>query len=223
MADGAAGCRLPQFGLRRRIPARFRTRRHGCVIGIGPQRHGGAGGNARRSRERLVAFIVRDVRTLGQGEGSRSEDGQRSCGRASARVRESTQAAYRARMSLSSTGFYRTRRFTGNKATMSGRAVLLLRIRRGRGGGRAGYAHRRDAGSCGWTSFRRRRFAESGDRSGQIEGGYLQGAGWLALRRALVERQGRAADARAVDLQDSHSLRLARDMRTSSCSIVAQP
>ena len=44
---------------------------------------------------------------------------------------------------------------------------------------------------------------------GQIEGGFVQGMGWLTIRRTRFRRRGRAAHPCALDLQDSRGVRRA--------------
>ena len=50
---------------------------------------------------------------------------------------------------------------------------------------------------------------------GQVEGGFIQGVGWLTTEELVVGRQGAAAHARALDLQDPARLR--RAARSSTC------
>ncbi len=88
-------------------------------------------------------------------------------------------------------------------------AILLFCLwRRCQRSGR-GYAQRRDAAAARRHPARRGRLAESGHRSGPDRGRLSPGR-WLAdLRAALVERPRRAANACALDLQDTHRTRLA--------------
>ena len=97
-------------------------------------------------------------------------------------------------------------------------AVLLLRLRRGlqRGGGR--HADRRDTGCGASTSCTTS--AQSLNPAidiGQIEGGFVQGMGWLTTEELCWDDAGPAAHARALDLQDPRPAATGRASSTSRC------
>ena len=131
----------------------------------------------RTIKERLVAFAceAHGVRA----DEIRFEDGLVHVGARTLRFGELTQAAYRARISLSSTGFYRTPKIHWNKATMSGRPFFYFAYG-------AAVAEVAMDTLTGETRLLRVDIVHDVGTSlnpaidlGQIEGGFLQGAGWL--------------------------------------------
>ena len=58
---------------------------------------------------------------------------------------------------------------------------------------------------------------------GQVEGAFVQGMGWRHDRGAVVGRQGPAAHARALDLQDSAGQRRAAPFRRAAGRVVGEP
>ena len=143
---------------------------------------------ARTIRERLVMFAAD---TYGVREDQvRFEDGQVHVGERVMQFGELTNAAYRARVQLSSTGFYRTPKIHWNKATMSGRpffyfawgaAVSEVAVDTLTGESRllrVDIVH--DVG----TSL------NPAIDTGQVEGGFLQGAGWLTSEELWWSSKG---------------------------------
>ena len=57
---------------------------------------------------------------------------------------------------------------------------------------------------------------------GQIEGGFLQGMGWLTTEELWWDDSGSAADPRAIHLQDPGGLRPAADLQRQPCRLVGQ-
>jgi xanthine dehydrogenase large subunit len=129
----------------------------------------------RAIKERLVAFATE---TYGAGE-IRFQDGNVHVGERVLAFRELTQAAYRARISLSSTGFYRTPKIHWNKSTMSGRPFFYFAY------GAAVAEVALDTLTGETRLLQVDIVHDVGDSLnpaidlGQIEGGFLQGAGWL--------------------------------------------
>ena len=58
---------------------------------------------------------------------------------------------------------------------------------------------------------------------GQIEGGFIQGMGWLTTEELWWDEKGRLQDARALDLQDPARLRPAEDLQRRACRLVGEP
>ena len=122
---------------------------------------------------------------------------------------EFVRQAYAARISLSSTGYYRTPKIHWDKTTYQGRPFFYFAY------GAAVSEVAVDT-LTGETRLLRVDILHDVGKSlnpaidlGQIEGGYLQGYGWLTSRGALVGHEGRAQDSRAFDLQDTDGARLA--------------
>jgi len=143
---------------------------------------------AAKIKERLVMFAAD---TYGVREDQvRFEDGKVHVGEREMKFSELTQAAYRARVQLSSTGFYRTPKIYWNKATMSGRpffyfawgaAVAEVAVDTLTGESRllrVDIVH--DVG----TSL------NPAVDTGQVEGGFLQGAGWLTSEELWWNAKG---------------------------------
>jgi xanthine dehydrogenase large subunit len=132
---------------------------------------------ARSIKERLIAFAceAQGVRA----DEVRFDDGIVHVGTRTLKFGELTHAAYRARISLSSTGFYRTPKIHWNKATMSGRPFFYFAYG-------AAVAEVAVDTLTGETRLLRVDIVHDVGTSlnpaidlGQIEGGFLQGAGWL--------------------------------------------
>jgi xanthine dehydrogenase large subunit len=139
-------------------------------------------------RQRLVDFVCEKY---GVGaEDVRFVDGRVHFGAQSLAFGELTQLAYRARISLSSTGFYRTPKIHWDKATMSGRpffyfaygaAVSEVAVDTLTGESQllqVDIVH--DVGASLNPAIDR----------GQIEGGFLQGAGWLTSEELWWNARG---------------------------------
>jgi xanthine dehydrogenase large subunit len=128
-------------------------------------------------RERLVAFAVERYGVA--AESVRFRDGRVQLGDREVSFANLVQEAYRARISLSSTGYYRTPKIEWDKATMRGRPFFYFAF------GAAVTEVAIDTLS-GETEILRVDILHDAGQSlnpaldiGQIEGGYLQGAGWL--------------------------------------------
>jgi len=131
----------------------------------------------RAIKERLVTFLAE---THGvRAEEIRFTDGNVHVGGQVLAFRDVTQAAYRARISLSSTGFYRTPKIHWNKSTMSGRPFFYFAY------GAAVSEVALDTLTGETRLLQVDIVHDVGDSLnpaidiGQIEGGFLQGAGWL--------------------------------------------
>ncbi len=131
----------------------------------------------RSIKDRLVAFAC-EAYGVQAGE-IRFEDGLVHVGARTMKFAELTQAAYRARISLSSTGFYRTPKIHWNKATMSGRPFFYFAYG-------AAVAEVAVDTLTGESRLLQIDIVHDVGNSlnpaidlGQIEGGFLQGAGWL--------------------------------------------
>jgi xanthine dehydrogenase large subunit len=144
---------------------------------------------ARKIRKRLVTRLRRNASAWRR---ARSRSATTRCGSASRRwtFAEFVRLAWIARTSLSATGFYRTPKIHYDRATFSGPAVLLLRVRRGGIGSvvdtltgeyrllRVDILH-----DCG-------RSLNPAIDMGQIEGGFIQGAGWLTSEELWWDADG---------------------------------
>ena len=110
--------------------------------------------------------------------------------------------AYMGRVSLSSTGFYKTPKIHWDRASGTGRPFYYyrLRCRLQRGHGR--HADRRVPGRARRHPARLRQVAEPGDRHRPDRGRLRPGHGLAHHRGAVVGRGGPAAHPRAEHLQD---------------------
>ena len=167
----------------------------------GAEHVGDRGLERRRPQRRRGAARVRaDPRAAGRGRrGACSASTQRDVLFAGGRVMRSAAPSTRRRVRrgrrgrvprsacrCSPTGFYRTPDIHFDPATGRGQAVPLLRVRRGGHRGRGRRLHRRSTGcaastSCTTSATRCRRCVDRG----QIEGGFVQGVGWLTLEELL--------------------------------------
>jgi xanthine dehydrogenase large subunit len=143
---------------------------------------------ARAIKQRLIAF-AHD--TYGwPGEKVVFENGLVRAGDHTMTFGELAQAAYRARVSLSSTGFYRTPKIQWDRATMSGRPFFYFAY------GAAVSEVAVDT-LTGETRLLRVDILHDVGNSlnpaidrGQIEGGFLQGAGWLTSEELWWNSRG---------------------------------
>ena len=104
-----------------------------------------------------------------------------------------------------------------------GPAVLLLRLRRRRVGGRGRHADRRIHGRAHRHPARRRPLAEPGDRPRPDRGRLRAGHGLAHHRGTVVGRQGPPPDPCAVDLQDPARLRPAEGLQRRARRLVEEP
>jgi xanthine dehydrogenase large subunit len=157
---------------------------------------------------------------LGLDDGRAPVDGARrgpDRRRPHAPLRRGGQAAYLERVSLVRHRLLRHARHP-LRPPPAAAAVLLLRLRRRGERGRGQRAHRRAPAPPRRHPPRRRRLAVPTIDRGQIEGGYVQGLGWLTMRGAAVEPDGQLLTTRPVDLQDPR-----RGRRPRSTSRVEPP
>ena len=114
-------------------------------------------------------------------------------GRPSRAVREVVESAYRQRIPLFAQGFYRTPEIHYDPKTGPRQAVPLFRLRRG--GFRSGNRRLHRAARL----LRADLLEDVGDSlsplvdRGQIEGGFMQGAGWLTIEELVWDAEGRLA------------------------------
>ena len=176
---------------------------HRGLDGQRPQRQGGAGRGAARSGSGSRAFAAEHF-TAARRRTSRfaAQRGARSAARAIA-IRGARAAGVLARVSLWPTASTRRRRSHWDREDDERPAVLLLRLRRRGVGSRRRHADRRVPAAARRHPARRRatRINPAID-IGQVEGGFIQGMGWLTTEELWWNERGRADDARAVDLQD---------------------
>ena len=189
--------------------------RHRGLGGRRPQRHGGAG---RGAHDQGAAGRLRR-RPSSNARRTRWSSATTACRPAthSMRFAELARAAHMARISLSSTGFYRTPKIHYDRPQHRGRPFFYFAY------GAAVSEVVIDT-LTGENRVLRVDILHDVGRSlnpaidlGQIEGGFIQGMGWLTTEELVVRRQGRAADPRALDLQDSDLRRPARRSSTWSC------
>ena len=176
---------------------------------------------ARQIRERLAAFARRggtgvDARASGRA----SRDGNVAIGtrRTTIRSASSSSSAYLARVQLWSDGFYATPGLHWDRETMQGRPFYYFAY------GAAVSEVVVDTLTGEWKLLRADVLHDAG-RSlnpaidiGQVEGGFIQGMGWLTMEELVWHpndgRRGRAAaDARAEHLQDPDRERLPAGVR----------
>ena len=123
--------------------------------------------------------------------------------------------AYLGRVSLSSTGFYRTPKIHFDAKTAKGPAVLLFLLRRLLRRGRRGHHDRRNEGDARRHPSRRRPLAQSGGRYRPDRGRLRPGHGLADHRGTGVRRPRAPAHPRALDLQDSCSSDVPADFRVA--------
>jgi xanthine dehydrogenase large subunit len=120
----------------------------------------------------------------------RFEGGHVCAGENRVRFAELVQQAYMARVSLSASGFYRTPKIHWDKATMTGRPFLYFAYG-------AAVAEVAVDSLTGETRLLRVDILHDAGRSlnpavdlGQVEGGFLQGAGWLTSEELWWDASG---------------------------------
>ena len=141
-------------------------------------------------KERLIAFAAESYDVA--PDQIEFRDNRVFIGNQSVPFAELVRKAYLARVSLSSTGFYKTPKIHWDAANGQGPAVLLFRLWRGllRGDGRR--HDRRDEGARASTSSTTSaRSLNPAIDIGQIEGGFVQGMGWLTTEELVFDPDGR--------------------------------
>lgn len=143
---------------------------------------------SRKLKGRLAAFASEKF-AVSTGEVI-FRDGRVRCGDHDIAFADLVQAAYRARVGLSATGFYRTPRLFWNKEAMSGRPFYYFAYG-------AAVAEVAVDTLTGETRLLRVDILHDVGSSlnpaidrGQIEGGFLQGAGWLTCEELWWNGQG---------------------------------
>ncbi len=143
---------------------------------------------AQTIRERLTQFVSESF-AVAESEVS-FRDGQVLIGRKQLTFTEVVQQAYRARISLSATGFYRTPKIQYDKNTLQGRPFFYFAY------GAAVSEVALDT-LTGETQLLRVDILHDAGRPlnsaidlGQIEGGFLQGVGWLTSEELWWNAQG---------------------------------
>ncbi len=126
--------------------------------------------------------------------------------------------AYHARVSLSATGFYATPKINYDVKTLTGRPFFYFCYG-------AAVSEVIVDSLTGESRLLRVDILHDVGRSlnpaidlGQVEGGFVQGVGWLTSEELWWDERGHAHDARAVDVQDSDRVRLARDVQREPAS-----
>ena len=217
--DGAGALHQGGAGGGRRVPGRPRPgedhRDHhrqgaehlgdGGLLGLRPERHGGA----ERGRADQGAAGRLRRRALVGARGTRWCSSRNGCGSATRRSPSRLVAqAYLGRVQLSAAGFYKTPKIHWDRAAGAGRpfyyfaygAAVLARSRR--------HADRRVPRGPHRHPARRRPLAEPGDRSsGQVEGGFIQGMGWLTTEELWWDDKGRLR----THAPSTYKIPLARD------------
>ena len=134
-----------------------------------------------------------------------------------------TQLAFTERVSLSSTGYYATPKITWDRDTASGRPFLYF------AGGAACSEVTVDI-ETGEMRVDRVDILHDAGRSlnpaidmGQIEGGFVQGMGWLTTEELVFADDGRLLTHAPLDLQDSDLLGRARRFPGGAVRARAQP
>ena len=147
-----------------------------------------AGAAARTIRERLVEYACASYGV--SADAVRFHDGLVSTGERKVAFAELAGAAYKARISLSATGYYRTPKIEWDKNTMRGRPFYYFAC------GAAVSEVAVDT-LTGETRLLRVDILHDVGRSlnaaidlGQIEGGFLQGAGWLTSEELWWNERG---------------------------------
>ena len=143
---------------------------------------------ARTLRERLAAFAARQFDCDPQTW--HSAGGIVHCGGQQLPFAELVDAAYHARVPLSATGFYATPKIHYDRKTLSGPPVLLLRVRRGGLGGGDRYADRRASAAAVDILHDVGKSLNPAIDRGQIEGGFIQGWGWLTMEELWLDAEG---------------------------------
>ena len=99
--------------------------------------------------------------------------------------------AYMGRVSLSSTGFYKTPKIHWDRASGTGRPFYYFRLRRRLQRGHGRHADRRVPGRARRHPARLRQVLNPVLDIGQIEGGFVQGMGWLTTEELWWDKAGR--------------------------------
>ena len=170
---------------------------------------------ARTIRERLVAFLS-ESRGVDAAQ-VRFRNGRVTVGNQESSFAEIVLAAYRARVSLSSTGFYRTPKIEWDKARMRGRPFFYFAYGAAVSEVAVDTLDRGNAAAARRHPARRRRFAQSGHRPGTDRRRLPAGSRLADLRATLVECARGTGNPRAVDLQDTDRARLAGPDDRSAC------
>jgi xanthine dehydrogenase large subunit len=142
---------------------------------------------ARQIRHRLAAFAAK---TYGAGDVEFAADRVRVNGRDIA-FTELVQQAYHARVQLWSDGFYATPKLHWNKQTLTGRPFYYYAY------GAAVSEVLVDTLTGEWRLVRADLLHDAGDSInpaidlGQVEGGFIQGMGWLTMEELWWNDQGR--------------------------------
>ena len=152
-----------------------------------PQRQGGAG---RQPHDSRAAAAVRLRALWRAGDAGAVQAGQVLIGQQRLGFEELVRQAYRARVSLSATGFYRTPKIDWDKASMRGQPFFYFAY------GAAVSEVAVDT-LTGETQLLRIDILHDVGHSlnpaidiGQIEGGFLQGAGWLTSEELWWNERG---------------------------------
>jgi xanthine dehydrogenase large subunit len=143
---------------------------------------------AQTIRDRLVEFACATFKV--EPSAVRFSEGQVSIGERQLSFAELVQQAYRARVSLSSTGYYRTPKIEYDKTTLRGRPFFYYAFG-------AAVSEMSVDTLTGETQLLRVDILHDVGRSlnpaidlGQVEGGYLQGVGWLTSEELWWNAKG---------------------------------
>jgi xanthine dehydrogenase large subunit len=134
--------------------------------------------------------------------------GQVQVGAASLSFKEAVQKAYNARIQLSATGFYRTPKIHFDRATAKGRPYYYFAYG-------AAYVEATIDTLTGEYAFDRAELLHDAGRSlnpaidlGQVEGGFVQGMGWLTTEEIWFDASGRLR----THAPSTYKIPIARDL-----------